>query len=173
MLKLSGSLFNRPVVSLRSGQAIAIATAPIINPHNLKIIGWWCNVPGNGQMVLLAEDVREDIDKGLAVNDDDALSGPTDLVRHKEVLDTHFELMNKTVKTKRSKIGKIHDFSYNDGMFVQKLYVARSLVKVFTNEDTVVIDRTQILEVTDSYILVRDTEVKATKEELAGAAIPA
>jgi hypothetical protein len=55
-------------------------------------------------------------------------------------------------------------------MFVQKLYVARSLIKVFSAEDTVVVDRTQILEVTDNYILVRDTEVKATEEDLAGAA---
>jgi hypothetical protein len=31
------------------------------------------------------------------------------------------------------------------------------------------IDRTQILEVTDHYILVRDTEIRATAEELAGA----
>jgi putative hemolysin len=54
-------------------------------------------------------------------------------------------------------------------MFVQKLYVARPLHKVFTAEDTLIIDRTQILEVTDHYILVRDTEVKAGSEEFAPA----
>jgi hypothetical protein len=53
------------------------------------------------------------------------------------------------------------------------LYVARSLIKVFSAEDTAIIDRTQILEITDTYILVRDTEVKAGEEELAGAAVPA
>jgi hypothetical protein len=173
MLKLSASLLHRPVVSLRTGQAIAIASDPIINPHNLKILGWWCNMPGNGQMVLLAEDVREDIAQGLAVNDDDALSNPADLVRYQEILDIHFDLMSKVVKTKRQKIGKVHDYSYNEGMFVQKLYVAKSIVKVFTNEDTVIIDRNQILEVTDNYILVKDTEIKVSDEELAGAAIPA
>lgn len=171
---MSGSLFNVPVLSLRAGSAIAVATEPIINPHNLKIIGWWCKEPGNGALsVLLAEDVRETNQAGLAVDNEDALSLPEDLVRHKETLDVNFQLIDKLVKTKRQKIGKVHDFSYNDGMFVQKLYVARSLIKVFSSEDTVIVDRTQILEVTDTHILVRDTDIKATEEELAGAIAPA
>jgi hypothetical protein len=111
--------------------------------------------------------------RGVAVNDDDALSSPEDLVRHREILDIKFALIDKTVKTKRQKLGKVGDFSYNDGLFVQKLYVTRPVTKIFSSQDTLLIDRTQILEVTDSYILVRDTEVKATEEVAvpAGAAI--
>lgn len=174
MLKLSKSLVKQPVMSLRSGGQIAIATGPIINPHNLKIMGWWCKVPSGQNRVLLADDIREAMPSGLAVNDEEALSAPDDLVRHKEILSIHFELIDKPVKTKRQKLGKVSDFSYNDGLFVQKLYVARPLRKVFTTEDTLIIDRSQILEVTDHYILVRDTEVRATAEELAGLpAVPA
>ena len=168
---LSKSLANRPVMSMRSGGQIAVAMTPIINPHNLKILGWWCKGPGSQNQVLLAEEVREVMPGGLAVNDDDALSAPEDLVRHREVLDIQFELMDKPVRTKRQKLGRVSDYSYNDGMFIQKLYVARPLHKVFTTEDTLIIDRTQILEVTDHYILVRDTEVKATAEELATAPV--
>jgi hypothetical protein len=145
MLMLSKSLLNRPVMSLRSGSQIAVATEPLINPHNLKIMGWWCKSAGGQTKVLLAEDIRELIPNGLAVNDEDDLSLPEDLVRHKEVLEIAF----------------------------QKLYVARPLRKVFTTDDTVIIDRTQILEVTDHYILVRDTEIHATADELAGAAVTA
>ena len=119
--------------------------------------------------MLLAEEVREGLPSGLAVNDEDALSEPSDLVRHKEILDIKFVLMDKPVRTKRHKIGKVSDYSYNDGLFVQKLYVARPLHKVFTSEDTLIIDREQILEVTDKYILVRDADIKATADELAGA----
>jgi hypothetical protein len=174
MLKMSSSLFNIPVVSLRLGQPIAVAESPIINPHNLKIVGWWCkDNNAAGKQILLTDDIRESVSQGLAVNDESALSAPEDLVRYKEILDANFQLMDKLVKTKRQKIGKVHDFSYNDGMFVQKLYVARSLIKVFTSEDTAIIDRTQIIEITDSYILVRDTEVKAGAEEMGGAAVPA
>jgi hypothetical protein len=159
---------NRPVMSLRTGSQIGLAETPIINPHNLKILGWWCNTP-DGRQVLLAEELRQSVPEGLAVNDEAALSDPADLVRHQEVLDINFELMDKPVRTKRQRLGRVSDYSYNEGMFVQKLYVARPLRKVFSAEDTLIIDREQIIEVTDKYILVRDTEVKATSEELAGA----
>jgi len=155
-------------MSLRTGSQIGLAETPIINPHNLKILGWWCNTP-DGRQVLLAEELRQSVTEGLAVNDEAALSDPADLVRHQEVLDINFELMDKPVRTKRQRLGRVSDYSYNDGMFIQKLYVARPLRKVFSAEDTLIIDREQIIEVTDKYILVRDTEVKATSEELAGA----
>lgn len=170
MLYMSKSLFNRPVMSLRSGAQIATAIEPIINPHNLKILGWWSNMPSNkARPVLLSEDVREVMPTGLAVNDDESLSLPEDLVRHREILDIKFQLLGKIVKTKRQKLGKVDDFSYNEGMFVQKLYVSRPMTKIFSSEDTLLVDRTQILEVTDTYILVRDTDVKVSAEEVASA----
>jgi hypothetical protein len=169
MLRLSPSLRNQPVLSLRSSGPVAIAVEPIINPHNLKILGWWCKAPGGKQQVLLADNVREILPTGLAVNDEADLSDQEDLVRDKDILNIRFVLMDKLVKTKRQKLGKVSDYSYNDGLFIQKLYVARSLVKVFASEDTLLIDRTQVLEVTDHYILVRDTDVKVTDEEMATA----
>ena len=176
MLKMSGSLINQPIMSLRSGGAIGTAIGPIINPHNLKILGWWCKSPSvSGQSILLTDDVREIMPSGLAVNDEAALSLPNDLVRHREILDIHFQLMGKAVKTKHQKLGKLSDYSYDEAsLFVQKLYVARSLVKVFSTEDTLIIDRSQILEVTDTYILVEEADVKETAEEAvpAGAVAP-
>ena len=174
MLKLSASLKNLKVISLRSSATVAIAIEPIINPHDLKILGWWCKNPmSSGHLVLLTDDVREYINDTLAINDEEELSLPEDLVRHKEILDINFELIGKTVKTKRSKLGKVDDYSYNDGMFVQKLYVERPLTKVFAADNTLIIDRNQVLEVTDQYILVKDAEIKTTESELAGAAAPA
>lgn len=171
MLKLSKSLLNQPVLSLRLGGRVATAIEPIINPHNLKIMGWWCKLPNHTEnLVLLAEDVREMLPDGLAINDDDALSLPADLVRHKEILDINFQLIEKPVRTKRHKLGRVEDYSYNDGMFVQKLYVGRPLVKVLATDPTLLVDRTQILEVTDSYILVKDSEVKAGAEDFAAVA---
>jgi hypothetical protein len=175
MLLMGKSLYNRPVMSLRTGSQIAIALEPIINPHNLKILGWWCGArQAKGNLVLLAEDVRETMPQGLAVNDEEVLTAPGDLVRHREILDIKFQLIDKAVKTKRQKLGKVSDFSYNEGLFVQKLYVARPVTKIFSSQDTLLIDRTQILEVTDAYILVRDSDVKVTDEVAvpASAAIP-
>lgn len=170
---MSKSLYNRPVMSLRTGGQVGIANEPIINPHNLKVVGWWCSTQGSSNLVLLAEDVREMMPQGLAINDEDALSTPDELVRHRDILDIKFQLLDKQVKTKRHKLGKVSDFSYSDGMLVQKLYVSKPMTKIFSADDLLLIDRTQIIEVTDSYILVRDADVKATDEELAGAAVPA
>ncbi len=171
MLLISKSLYNRPVMSLRLGSPIAIAVEPIINPHNLKILGWWCKTPGGTkQQVLLAEDVREILPQGLAINDVDALSHTDDLVRHNEIISIHFQLLDKAVKTKHHKLGKISDYAYDsEAMLVQKLHVARPLSKLFASEDMLIIDRNQIIEVSDHYILVRDADVKVTEEELAPA----
>lgn len=172
MLLMSKSLFNRPVMSLHSSGQIATALEPIINPHNLKILGWWCKVAGqSAQAVLLADDVREMMPRGLAINDESALSMPDELVRHREILNIHFRLTDKIVKTKRHKLGKVSDFAYDqESMFVQKLYVIRPLVKVFSSTDTLIIDRRQIQEVTDKYILIEDTDIKEAAEEVANAA---
>lgn len=170
MLMMSKGLFNQPILSLHTEDQIGIAQKPIINPHNLKIIGWWCSsstIPK--QLVLLTENVREMMPKGLAVDNDSALSPPEDLVRHREVLNIQFVLLDKLVRTKRHRLGKVGDFTYDESMFVQKIYVARSLVKIFSPEDTLIIDRNQIQEVTDNYILVDDNEAKDSQEDIAGA----
>ncbi len=160
-------MMNQPVVSLRTGGGIATAVEPVINPHNLKILGWWCKERSrNEPVILLVEDVRQMTPQGIAIDGEHDLSAPAELVRHKEILDIKFQLIGKSVKTKRRKIGKVNDFSYNDGMFVQKLYVSTPIVKLLASTDTHLIDRTQIIEITDNYILVSDTEVPAGAEEM-------
>lgn len=171
---MSKGLYGRPIVSLRSEGTVGVAAEPIINPHNLKILGWWCKAPSSGkQIVLLTENIREMAPAGLMVNDDSALSTPEDLVRHREILDIKFQLPDKLVKTKRQKLGKVSDYTFDESMFIQKLYVSRSLTKIFSAEDTLIIGRDQILEVTDNYILVEDTDIKATSKEMAPSAATA
>lgn len=159
-------MFGRPIMSLRTGTRIGTAQEPIIDPRNLKVLGWWCQgLDGNKQDILLSEDVREQMPSGLAVNDESALSTPDDLVRHQEVLNIRFMLLDKLVKNKHQKLGKVNDFAYDESMFIQKLYVARSLIKVFSSQDTLIIDRVQIIEVSDKYILVDEADVKANVAE--------
>lgn len=157
------------VLSMRLGGPIATAVEPIINPHNLKILGWWCALPNiKTHQILLAEDVRELLPEGLAVDDDTALSEPNELIRHQSILGMHFHLIDKEVRTKGGKIGKVSDYAYDSGgLVIVKLYVARPLSKLLAKEDTLIIDRSQIIEITDKHILVRDTEVKVTDEEMA------
>lgn len=168
MLKLSASISNLPILSLRSGGRIATAAAPFINPHNLKILGWWCDSKFSTEhLILLTEDVREITPQGIVVDDNDALVQQEELIRHKEIIDAQFQPIDKLVKTKHRKLGKVSDYSFNDGMFIQKLYVNRPLTSIFSGDATLIIDRTQIIEITDDYILVKDTEVEEGASELA------
>ncbi|HEY5668288.1 MAG TPA: hypothetical protein VIR03_03940 [Candidatus Saccharimonadales bacterium] len=159
MLQLSGSLLNRPVLSLRTGGVVATTTSVIINPRNLKIEGFYCTdaFQRKTTVVLLYQDIRDIIPQGFVVNDHDVLTSPGELIRLKETMDLHFDVMGKPVQTvSREKIGKVVDYATETTtMFIQKLYVSQSLFRSLTGGN-LGIDRTQIVEITDRKIVVQD-----------------
>lgn len=159
MLQLSGSLLNRPVLSLRTGGVVATTTGAIINPNNLKIEGFYCADAFDRKktVILLYQDIRDIIAQGFVVNDHDVLSEPAELVRLKDTMQIRFELLGKPVVTvSKDKLGKISDYAADTAtMYVQKLYVSQSLFKNFTGGN-LGIDRTQIVEITDRKIVVQD-----------------
>jgi hypothetical protein len=158
MLQLSNTLINRPVLSLRTGTVVATATAPIINPNNLKIEGFYCDDRFNKEkLILLYQDIRDLISQGFVINDHDVLSDPTDIVRMKDILDLKFELIGKPVETVgKVKVGKVGDYATEiSTMYVQKLYVSQPIYKSFTGGNLGV-DRTQINEITNRRIIIND-----------------
>src|SRR6266542_1890611 len=160
MLQLSGMLINRPVLSLRTGSQVATTLAPIINPNNLKIEGFYCQDGlSRKQLILVSQDIRDVMSQGLVINDHDVLSEPEELVRLKNTLGINFELMGKpVVTTDKHKLGKVNDYATEvESMFIKKLYVTQSLLKNFSGGN-LGIDRTQIVEITDKRILVNDLE---------------
>lgn len=159
MLLLSKQLIDQPVISLQTGQTIAITRLPIIDPRSLKIVGWWCTDQANTQHVLLTTDVRETSHDGMLVNDHSALSNPDELARHREILEINFEPINKLVKTKSRKLGRVTDYCYDEGYMIQKIYVGQSIAKAIGTE-TLIISRTQIIEISDEHIIVRDLDNK-------------
>lgn len=161
MFQLSQAFVPRPVMSLRTGGKIATTTSSIINPNNLKIEGFYCQdqFEKKKQLVLLAQDIRDVIDNGLVVNDHEVLAQPTELVRLKEVLQINFQLVGKPVFTDTQKrIGKVMDFAVDkDTLYVQKLYVSQSLIKNLAGGNLSV-DRSQIVEITNRKIVIKDPE---------------
>ncbi len=159
MLQLSGSLLNRPILSLRTGGVVGTATQAIINPTNLKIEGFYCTDAFDRKrtVVLLYQDIRDVIAQGLVVNDHDVLAEPEELVRLKDLLNLNFELIGKGVATvSKQKLGRVVDYSTDTTtMYVQKIYVGQSILKNLTGGNLGV-DRTQIVEVTDKRITVQD-----------------
>ena len=163
MQRLSASYINRSILSLRTGGQIGVAISPIINPNTLKIEGWYSTDSyEKGEFILLSQEIRDLISKGLVVNDHDALTNPDDVVRLKDIIDIKFDLIGKGVTTETGKkLGKITDYAVNDETyFVQKLYVNPSLLRGLTQEQ-LIIDRTQIVEITDKKIIVSDPTIKA------------
>ena len=162
MLLLSKELIDQPVLSLQTGRHIATTRLPIINPRSLKIVGWWCTDLNSSQHVLLTEDVREFNRDGIIVNDQTVLCDAEDLIRLQEILEINFEVIDKLVKTKHRKLGKVSDYCFDESYIIQKIYVSQSITKAF-GTDILIIGRDQIVEVTDQYIVVRDGSVEETK----------
>lgn len=158
MLQLSASLSNKKVLSLRTGAPIADITAPIINPDNLKIEGFYCQDSLNRQsLILLSQDIRDILPQGYVVNDHDVLSETEELVRLKEVLELNFSLLGKPVVTvNKERVGKVSDYATEtETMTIQKLYVSQSILKNFTG-GSLSIDRSQVQEITPRRIIISE-----------------
>lgn len=162
MLQLSGMLLNRPVLSLRIGRPIATTLAPVLNPNNLKIEGFYCQEQKNRVVrILLSQDIRDIMPQGIVVNDQDALTDPEELVRLKDVVNLGFDVIGKQViTTTKAKIGKVNEYAVEiDGLYIQKIYVARSIFKSLGGGNLGV-DRSQIVEITNKHIVINDLHSK-------------
>lgn len=158
MLLLSQTILNKPVLSLRTGSQVAQIFSYIINPNNFKVEGFYCHDQLSKQdLILLYQDIRNIIGQGVIVNDHDVLSPPDILVRLQEVLKINYNLIGKSVETiSKVKVGKVKDFALDSETFyVQKIYVGRSLIKSLSSGQ-LSIDRTQIIEVTATKIIIQE-----------------
>lgn len=162
MLQLSSMVVNRPILSLRIGREVATTLAPIINPDNLKIEGFYCQErQTHKKLVLLSQDIRDVLPQGLVVNDIEVLTPPEELVRLEKLLKINFNLMGKAVETaSKAKVGKVNDYALEvETMYIQKIYVSQSLLKSLSGGNLGV-DRSQIVEITDKKIVINDLEAK-------------
>jgi uncharacterized protein YrrD len=158
MLKLSESLLDKPVMSLRTGQPVATTRGLLLNPNNLKIEGFYCEDRFSKQeLILLYQDIRDVIAQGFVINDHDVLAKPDDLVRLRELIKLDFVLLGKPVATiSKKRLGKVVDFATEiETMYIQKIYVSQGLIKGLTGGG-LGIDRNQINEITDRKIIVND-----------------
>lgn len=154
-------------MSLRTGEAIAKIEAPVLNPNNLKIEGFYCSTLGSKKFaILLTQDIRDIIRQGFVVDDAEVLTDPDELVRLKKILDINFQLEGKPVVTAAGeKVGKISEWATETSTFyIQKLYVGRSVLKSFS-QGQLSIDRNQIIEITNKKIVIQDI-LKTTKSRV-------
>lgn len=162
MLYFGSKLHNTAVFSTRSSGHIGTATLPIINPNNLHIDGFYTNatnIKKNG--VILDIDIRELTTKGLIINDHKDITEPDELIRLKPIIDLNFKLIGKPVYTSNKKIGKISDYAVDTkSLFITKIHVQPTLFNSFKHSH-LIIDRKNVIEVTDKHIVVKGPEQKS------------
>lgn len=158
MLVLNSALQNSSIVSLRNGGILGSVSGFIINPANLKIEALKCNINNSKiPLYLLNQDIRDFNTNKILINDYESLSESDDLIRLKDILNLGFILEGKLVYTKsKQKIGKVKEFVIDTNSFyIQKLYIAQPIYKNL-NGGQLIIDRLQIIEITNTKIIVND-----------------
>lgn len=160
MLLQSSQLAHGRVISLHTGQQVATLSSPILSPHKLEVVGFYCE-NGRGQKIaLLSQDIREAAPGKILIDSEDELTAVNDLVRLQDVININFSLIGKSVKSlSKKRLGKVEEYIMDTLNFeIQKLYVKQSLFKSFAMQ-SLVIDRQQIVEVSDKYITVEDAVI--------------
>lgn len=168
MLILKDRLQNIPVMSLQTGARIAETSDFIIDPRQLKIVAFYCRGPrlDVNPAVLVVNDIREMSNIGFIVDSADVLVAPSDLVRLKEVITFNFVLENKkVVDDLGNRLGKVINFTL-DGttLYIIKLHVQPGFMQAWKTTE-LTIDRSQIIEVTDTEVVVRSATLKKEDEQ--------
>ncbi|HSW92469.1 MAG TPA: PRC-barrel domain-containing protein [Patescibacteria group bacterium] len=168
MMLLGSTLTKAPVMGLQTGSEIAQTQSAIIDPATLTVIAYVVEGPllEDGVWMLRIADVRELSDLGFIVDSTDEFIHPEDVLKINAVYKLNFPLLDMpVVDEKRSKLGKVVDFTLETGSFsIQQLTVRRPLLKSF-NDTELLIHRSQIIEINDDAIVVH-SEAKAPEPEL-------
>jgi len=167
MLLLGSSFEKIPLLSLRIGSVIGSVVGHLINPHTLRIDALWVKVGGFKQpLLLLTQDIREVSLQGVVVDDRDVLIEASEALRLKPIIDLRYELIDKKVISMHLPLGKIADYALDkDSFFIEKIYVEPTAWRKLQS-NRLTIDRSQIIEVSQTHVRVKGTEVKEKSSRL-------
>ena len=166
MLINASSLIGTRILSLQLGGAIAEVDNLIVDPDNLQIVAFHLSGPvigGETGDILDARSIRVFSRLGFIIDDTDELVFRTDVVRIDKIMSLNFHLVGlKVVTEKGKKLGKVIDFIVDpSSLQTQQLVVQRPAIKSFLDPE-LTIHRSQIVEVDDFKVTVKDATEKAT-----------
>lgn len=166
MLVYASKLLGAPVLSMQSASSIGQISAFVIDPDSLKIIAFFVSGPLiKNTNILVAKSIREYSKYGCVIDSIDELAEKDDIVKVSKIIDLNFNLNGLRVETKKgTKLGKVIDFTVtSDDFTVQQIIVKRPLVKSFLDPE-LTIPRSEIVEVTDYKIIVKNEEKTILKK---------
>ena len=153
MLLNGNKLRDVPILSIQAGGMIARTSDPIIDPDELKVVGFKIVGPlaKSGSNILDVQSIREFSNYGMVIDSADELVSGDDVVRIKRVLDLGFNLIGLKVESRKgSKLGKVSSFNCTeDDFMIQQLIVQRPAIKALMDP-----------ELNDYKVIVRDEEKK-------------
>lgn len=173
MLFLSNKFLNVAVVSINAGAKVGTVTEMIINPHKLRVDAFYVISRATGKSVLHVEDIRGYGPQGLLIDHEEQLMDLADLVRLQEIAKIRYTLIDKKVVTEdKQKLGKVTDFVIDSETFkIMKIHVRQSVLKNLQSS-ALVIDRSQIVELTNDKIIVKSTAIKEQEGSVLKANMP-
>lgn len=160
MLVYASKLLGTPVLSMQAAGAIGALSSPIVDPDSLKTIAFYVSgSPVRNADILDVKSIREYSKYGVVVDSADEFAERNDIVKVGQIIDLGFNLNGLKVETKKgTKLGKVIDFTLtSEDFMVQQIVVKRPLVKSFLDSE-LVIPRSEIAEITDYKIIVKDEE---------------
>ncbi len=165
MLVNNSRLIGYPILSLHVGGRIAHIVETIVDPDTLKVIACRLEGPLIGEEagdILPVASIREFSRLGMIVDSADEFVNSDDIVRIKELLDYNFSLIGLKAETKKcKKLGKVSDFTIEpESWQVQQLIVQRPMMQSFIDPE-LTIARSQISEINDYKVIVKDSTAKS------------
>ena len=171
MLLLGSRLIGTAIMGLQTGTKLAVAKSPLINPANLKIVGYEIDGPmlSERPSFIRIDDVRELSDIGMIIDSSDEFIGVDDVINIKKIYELGFNLIGfDVIDELKHKLGKIYDYSVEtDGFIIQQLNIKRGMIKSLS-ETELIVHRSQIIEINNKFIIV-----KAAAKKLAPITKPA
>ena len=173
MLISYSRLIGVPILSIQAGGPIATIKNAIVDPDNLKILGF--NLEGpllnhTDATILDVRSIREYSQLGMVIDNIEELVAPDDVIKIQKILELNFDLINLKVKTKKgTKLGHLVDYTVtSEDFIVQQIIVKRPLVKALVDPE-LTISRKEIVEITDYEVIIKDEEktlkARAEKED--------
>ncbi len=173
MLVMNSRIIGTPILSIQAGGPIATIKSAIIDPNDLKILGFYLEGPLVNRAearILDVRSIREYSQLGMVIDNIEELVAPDDVIKIQNVLELNFDLINLKVRTKKgTKLGHIIDYTLtSEDFIVQQIIVKRPLVKAFVDPE-LTISRKEIVEITDYEVIIKDEEkvlkARAEKED--------
>lgn len=163
MYCLASQMDGLPIISLQTSEAVALARTPIIDISTLEILAFHCHGAHNKRpLLLMTGDIRQMATDCIIIDSEDELASPDDIVRLQQLIHDNFSPLGKPVVSDIGRrLGNVDDYSINlDTNRIQKLYVRGGLLRSWLGTN-LIIDRTQIIDITPQKITVREATIKS------------